>query len=62
MRSVVRRWRSGLVVLVMGSVLLFAGCAETMMGSEKEMMKEKGMMKKEGEMMKEEKGTMEKKQ
>jgi len=68
------QWRRGLVVLIMGSGLLFTGCAGTMMGSDKEMMKEGGMMKKEdgmmkeegmmkkdGGMMKEEKPTMEKK-
>lgn len=66
MRSVIGRWGRGLVVLAMGAALLFAGCAETMMGSDKGMTKEKGMMKdegtmkKEGGMMKEEK-PMEKK-
>jgi len=68
MRSVVRQWGRGLVVLVAGSMLLFAGCAGTMMGSDQGMMKDKGMMKDEGMMkkeggtMKEEKGMMEKKQ
>ena len=68
MRTMTRRWTSSMMGLIMGSVLLFAGYAETMMESDKAMMKEKGMMKeeggmmkKEGEMMKEEKGTTEKK-
>jgi len=60
MRSIAGKGRRVLVLLVTGSALLFAGCAGTMMGSDKEMMQEKGMMK-EGGMMKEEKGTMEKK-
>lgn len=58
------RWTKVLVVPVMGVALLFAGCAETMMG-DKAMMKEKEMTKeqemKKKEMMKEEKETMEKK-
>lgn len=68
MRRMERPLTRGVVALAMGSVLLFAGCAGTMMESDKGMMKEKsmmkeegGMMKKEGGMMKEEKGTMEKK-
>ncbi len=57
-----KRGRRVLVLLAMGSAFLFAGCAGTMMESDKAMMKEKGgMMKQEGSMMKEEKGTMEKK-
>jgi len=67
MGRIIWSWTRVVVVPVMGLVLLFGGCAETMtegdkaMMKEKGMMKEEGMMKKDGEMMKEEKGTMEKK-
>ncbi|MFQ5745130.1 MAG: hypothetical protein ACE5HV_16340 [Acidobacteriota bacterium] len=62
MRKIVGGWTSALVVLAVGSALLFAGCAETMMmGDKGTMKKEGGMMKKEGETMKEKKGLGEKK-
>ena len=53
------QWSRAVAVLAVGWVLLFTGCAGTMMESDKEMMKEGGMMKKEGGMMKEE-GMMKK--
>jgi len=55
----IKRWRDVPAVVALGSVLLFAGCAETMMGGDKGMMKEKGMMQEKG-MMKEEGGMMKK--
>ena len=59
------RARNALMALLVGSALVFAGCAETMMTG-KEMTKEPGAMKagdgmkKEGEMMKDDKGMMKK--
>ena len=56
---------NALMALLVGSALVFAGCAETMMTG-KEMTKEPGAMKagdgmkKEGEMMKDDKGMMKK--
>ena len=43
-----------IAALIVGSVLLVAGCAGSMMG-------DKEMMKKEGDMMKDDKGSMDKK-
>lgn len=64
----IKRLRGVPSVAALGSVLLFAGCADTMMGGDKGMMKpgggmmkQEGGMMKDGGMMKEEKATMEKK-
>ncbi|MBI2155187.1 MAG: hypothetical protein HYV92_15370 [Candidatus Rokubacteria bacterium] len=49
------------MALAMGSVLLVAGCAGSMMSDKEMMKKDDGMMKKEGTMMKDDKGSMDKK-
>ena len=50
-----------IAALIVGSVLVGAGCAGSMMGDKEMMKKDDGMMKKEGSMMKDDKGSMEKK-
>ena len=50
-----------IAALIVGSVLLVAGCAGSMMDDKEMMKKDDGMMKKEGGMMKDDKGSMDKK-
>ena len=59
MQTMKRRWVGGLMALIVGTGLAFAGCADTMMGRDT-MMGDKEM-KKEGGMMKDDKSMMEKK-